>query len=325
MNALVNSQYEALNSLADQYQQRSGKECPVRYEKYTGQENQQAKHRIQQNLPHILLTNYVMLELMLVRPEEHNFVDHTATGLEFLVLDELHTYRGRQGADVALLIRRLRERCGNPNLLCIGTSATMVAGKATSRQERQNAISQFASSLFGSSINPEDIVEESLQRITSLSSFPSPDSLRKSLADHLPKSAVEMLKHPLTTWIEFTFGVEQEADGNLRRKTPLSLSEGAKNLSESTGIEVQACEERLREIFLSGSQIKMPDGNPFFAFKLHQFISQGRTVYATLEHPSARFLTLEGQYYAPSERKNGFFIPFFLPGLRPGLLFRYPG
>jgi len=43
--------------------------------------------------------------------------------LKFLVLDELHTYRGRQGADVAMLIRKLRQRCGQ-DLLCIATRST---------------------------------------------------------------------------------------------------------------------------------------------------------------------------------------------------------
>jgi hypothetical protein len=43
------------------------------------------------------------------------------------VFDELHTYRGRQGADVAMLVRRLKERCAAPGLIHVGTSATMVA------------------------------------------------------------------------------------------------------------------------------------------------------------------------------------------------------
>lgn len=51
-----------------------------------------------------------MLELMLVRPRERKFVHQHSTELQFLVFDELHTYRGRQGAGVALLIRRLQER-----------------------------------------------------------------------------------------------------------------------------------------------------------------------------------------------------------------------
>ena len=129
MNALVNSQEAALQELADRYQARMGKPMPVRFAKYTGQESDAEKLRIQQNPPHILLTNYVMLELMLVRPRERHFIDRASSALRFLVMDELHTYRGRQGADVALLIRRLRERSGNPDLVCVGTSATMVSGE----------------------------------------------------------------------------------------------------------------------------------------------------------------------------------------------------
>jgi ATP-dependent helicase YprA (DUF1998 family) len=62
-----------------------------------------------------------MLEYMMLRPVERVFTDAATAHLEFFVLDELHTYRGRQGADVAMLMRRLRERCGNPKLLNIGT------------------------------------------------------------------------------------------------------------------------------------------------------------------------------------------------------------
>jgi hypothetical protein len=45
------------------------------------------------------------------------------------VLDELHTYRGRQGSDVALLVRRLRDACNAPDLQCVGTSATMATSE----------------------------------------------------------------------------------------------------------------------------------------------------------------------------------------------------
>lgn len=66
-----------------------------------------------------------MLEYLLLRPAERVFTEQATSHLEYLVLDELHTYRGRQGADVAMLLRRLRERSGNPKLLNIGTSATL--------------------------------------------------------------------------------------------------------------------------------------------------------------------------------------------------------
>src|SRR5262245_40561342 len=119
MNALINAQLDALNRCAANL----ANPCPVRFARYTGQESEAEKTAIRDDPPHILLTNYVMLELMLTRPEERVFVESVGSALQFLVLDELHTYRGRQGDDVALLVRRLRERCGNPRLQCIGTSA----------------------------------------------------------------------------------------------------------------------------------------------------------------------------------------------------------
>lgn len=77
------------------------------------------REAILRNPPDILLTNYVMLELMLTRPEERRKLVDAATGLEFLVLDELHTYRGRQGADVAMLVRRVREACQSPDIASV--------------------------------------------------------------------------------------------------------------------------------------------------------------------------------------------------------------
>src|SRR5207249_5877554 len=100
---------------------------PVRFERYTGQESDEQKRAIIANPPDILLTNYVMLELILTRVDERELV-RQARGLRFLVLDELHTYRGRQGADVALLVRRTREACEAPRLQHVGTSATMATG-----------------------------------------------------------------------------------------------------------------------------------------------------------------------------------------------------
>lgn len=96
MNALANSQIGELEKfLKDGYGE--GK-SPVSFGRYTGQENQEEKAAMLQNPPDILLTNYVMLELILTRTEEDKLVK-AAKGLSFIVLDEMHTYRGRQGAD----------------------------------------------------------------------------------------------------------------------------------------------------------------------------------------------------------------------------------
>src|SRR5271165_5330599 len=106
MNALANSQRNELEKFL-------GAEHPkVTFERYTGQESRVDRERILADPPDILLTNYVMLELMLTRPKERVGLIASAKNLSFLVLDELHTYRGRQGADVAMLVRRLRGTVG---------------------------------------------------------------------------------------------------------------------------------------------------------------------------------------------------------------------
>lgn len=77
------------------------------------------RHEVQENPPDILVTNYSMLEYMLMRPIERPIFDQTSAWLAqnseekfLLIIDEAHLYRGAAGAEVALLIRRLRMRLG---------------------------------------------------------------------------------------------------------------------------------------------------------------------------------------------------------------------
>ncbi|WP_005031678.1 DEAD/DEAH box helicase [Holophaga foetida] len=160
MNALANSQLGEMQKFlghgfpADQ--------PPVRFARYTGQD--QERDEILNNPPDVLLTNYVMLELILTRPKERNHLVKAAEGLKFLVLDELHTYRGRQGADVSMLVRRLRETLKAKDVICVGTSATMGSG-ATIAEIRED-VADVASRLFGAPVKPEHVIGESLRRIT---------------------------------------------------------------------------------------------------------------------------------------------------------------
>lgn len=91
------------------------------------------RHEVQEAPPDVLVTNYSMLEYMLMRPLERPIFDYTRDWLKanpderfLLVIDEAHLYRGAAGAEVALLIRRLRMRLGIPpdRLQVICTSAS---------------------------------------------------------------------------------------------------------------------------------------------------------------------------------------------------------
>src|SRR5208337_2146490 len=91
---------------------------------------------MQENPPDILITNYSMLNIMLMRSVESNIFDLTRQWLEgdrsrvfHLIVDELHTYRGTPGTEVAYLIRVLLGRLGlspeSPQLRIIASSASL--------------------------------------------------------------------------------------------------------------------------------------------------------------------------------------------------------
>ncbi|MDZ7314672.1 MAG: DEAD/DEAH box helicase [candidate division KSB1 bacterium] len=309
MNALVNSQLQALETLKAGYQDRTGLPFPITFAKYTGETGDDARQMMRQHPPHILLTNYMMAELMLVRPEDLRFLDAAGGGLRFLVFDELHTYRGWQGADVAMLIRRLKERAAAPDLIHAGTSATMVAERDASPLQRRQAVAEFASRFFGHPFTEADIIEETLVPFTQ-GGLPTPDELRAALSS-LPSplsllpsspSLLDYQTHPLSRWLEHTFGLQPEPEGGYKRRIPISLSEAAVQLAGQTELDPKICEQALRTWLALGGQIRREEDAPAFAFKLHQFISQGRALYATPESADKREFSLEGQVQADEGR-----------------------
>ncbi|MBX5493573.1 MAG: DEAD/DEAH box helicase, partial [Chloroflexi bacterium] len=302
MNALANSQVGELEKfLCHGYPHGRG---PVTFARYTGQESQAERRRILEYPPDILLTNFVMLELILTRPDEAALVN-AAAGLEFLVLDELHTYRGRQGADVAMLVRRVRERCGAPTLRCIGTSATL-ATEGT-HAERQAAVARLVSRLFGQEVRPEHIIGETLERAITRPA-PTPAELRAALHEDpaaYPMEFAAFSQHPVAAWIEPAFGMIEDEAGRLQRRPPRTLEDAAEELARLTGVAADRCAAHLRAALMTGYHLRNPrTGLPLFAFRLHQFIGRGDRLFTTLEPPAKRYLTAEEQVFAPGERER---------------------
>lgn len=300
MNALANSQRGELEKfLCHGYGE--GRE-PVTFARYTGQEQGAERDRILANPPDILLTNYVMLELVLTRPDERARLVKAAKGLQFLVLDELHTYRGRQGADVALLVRRVREACAAPHLQCVGTSATMATGGTTIDQKR--TVAGVASRLFGATVLPEHVIGETLTRATSTQTTPDSATLGAAVrSGHLSDDYSGLSASPIAAWIEATFGLAiEEQTGQLIRQTPRKLREhAAPDLSELTGLPVQDCHDAIQKALLKGARVRHPEtARPLFAFRLHQFLSKGDTLYVSLESETDRHITSKYQVAVPS-------------------------
>ena len=111
--------------------------------------------------PDILLTNYKMLDLLLTRPIDAPLWQHNEPGtLRYLVVDELHTFDGAQGTDLACLIRRLRVRLqADEHLVCVGTSATLGA------EADGEAVVRYAGSVFHQDFERDAIVGEVRQSI----------------------------------------------------------------------------------------------------------------------------------------------------------------
>ena len=257
--------------------------------------------------PDILLTNYMMLELLLTRSEDRELV-RAAQGLKFLVFDELHTYRGRQGADVAMLIRRCRHAFGN-DAVCVGTSATMASGGSSEEQRRE--VARVSQRFFGVDFTPEQVIAETLERSTP-EIDPSEPSMRERIREAVfseeePPSGYEAFRdHPLASWIESTFGVREETDtGRLIRRTPRRLEgeqSAAAELAELLGTDPARCARVLRRWLLRGSTLRTESRRfPIFAFRLHQFLTRGDTVWASLEPEGVRHLEIAKKATKPGD------------------------
>lgn len=169
MNALANDQTERLRSLLSNYPE-------IKFGVYTGQTKQKDADAIEDykslnngNLPcenelisrdqmiasppHILITNYAMLEYLMVRPRDSIFFDgEFATHWKFIVFDEAHVYSGSTGIEVSMLFRRLKAKLGNQKITYILTSATL-GGKEDNKQ-----VAEFAEKLCSAPFDSSDIV-----------------------------------------------------------------------------------------------------------------------------------------------------------------------
>jgi ATP-dependent helicase YprA (DUF1998 family) len=107
-----------------------------------------SRDEMQQRPPHILLTNYAMLEYLLLRPADSTFFDgETGRHWRCLVLDEIHVYDGARGAELGMLLRRVKDRVHRSEpgrMRCIGTSATLGRGADALPQ-----LTAFGETIFG--------------------------------------------------------------------------------------------------------------------------------------------------------------------------------
>lgn len=166
MNALANDQLGRLRDLLDGTEVTFGRytgDAPERDEGSRRQAPRPAdappnllwsREAMRATPPNILITNYLQLELLLLRGRDRELFAHGAP--RYLVVDEIHLFGGVLGAEVAALLRRFRQHVGAApgDITVVGTSAT-----AGSDAER-TALRGFAQRFFGVALDPDALVEE---------------------------------------------------------------------------------------------------------------------------------------------------------------------
>ncbi len=189
MNALVNDQIDRIRKILYNYPE-------IRYGYYTGETEEKetkdlrerlsnengivlppneaiSREEIRNNPPHLLFTNYSMLEYLMIRPKDSgifnpDYLDHW----KFVILDEAHTYAGALGIEVALLLRRLTGLVSKKPQFIL-TSATL--GKKN-RDEKD--IVSFAKSLTNVEFENDDIIFAKRKNL-------NPDNIKYTLNPNL--------------------------------------------------------------------------------------------------------------------------------------------
>jgi hypothetical protein len=311
MNALANDQKLRI---AD-YLEGAGFAGAVRVEQYDRTTSQSKRDEMRANPPHILLTNYMMLEYLLVRPADRDgiFANHRC---RFLILDEVHTYRGTLGSNIALLVRRLRVHLARarqdwranvgpdeqakrfPSLIAVGTSATIksVAEEDRPREEviklRDEAVQEFFGTLAGVERSSIRVFGEELQDIPIPGEARYPAQPGRCDYENLDVSNVDTVRKSLCTLA----GVPDSTDlAEAVRKTrllwdlnrwlirrPMSVSQIISQIREEIAQRRTPTDPTLLQEALSALVVgaALPDGTQgALRLRVHRFIRGGWKFY----------------------------------------------
>ncbi len=325
MNALANDQIERLRELLA--------DCPeITFGSYTGQTREKrdealaeykelnggqvplpneliSRQQMKEHLPHILLTNYAMLEYLMVRPGDNVFFSpEHADKWKYIVLDEAHVYNGSSGIEVGMLLRRLKAMLQNDAIRYILTSATL--GSEDSDAE----VAAFGTNLCNSPFTKESIIRASRFK-------PKPNKEQK----RLPASFYRTLAAAINE------GYEEEAlweytDPALRPGTAENIHEFLYDtiLHDENYTDIRVAldqpmsvqdlmkllnwtEEELAD-FVTVAGLAVRNGDRLFDARYHTFLRATDSVFVTLKPEKRLFLTRQQVHMEKGESRQVFEI-----------------
>lgn len=322
MNALVNDQMERLR--------RYLYDCPaITFGHFTGDTpNSQSeaarrykddqlleneiisREQIRKDPPDILITNYSMLEYLLLRPGDAGiFEKKDDAAWQYLILDEVHTYTGAQGIEVAYLLRRLKDRVGKNNnsnrIRIIATSATLM-----DQADANDKIAEFTTKLFGETIEANNIIraqtdaeldkvcDASLEKIDNPVEFycnlPTLEKIKSDYKMNQTVSSFSPLRNSSGSNPEYTQSVRQYLYNLLKQNKDLislwQLIQSKSKKVESLAVELwpdyNDIEDKLQGIVklveLGNFARQNQDDPPLFPARYHFMVSGLNGVFADL-------------------------------------------
>ena len=315
MNALANDQVERLRELLEKYPQ-------ITFGSYTGQTKHEfekalveykslnngqvpkineliSREQIKEKPPHILITNYAMLEYLMLRPDDSVFFSReNADKWKYIVLDEAHVYNGSTGIEVSMLLRRVKALLENNKIQYILTSATLGGDKDNKE------VAQFACSLCDADFKESDIIRAKRIRHVNIE---EKYELGHEFYDRIFKMLDEGISEDIIcSEIKSKFKIN-ESNMNLTTmlyhvvlhditywniKRLMQKPRTVESLAASLGWSRQSISN-----FVTVASKCDLDGDRLFDSRYHMFLKATDGVYITLKPSSKLFLTRKERHY----------------------------
>ena len=301
MNALANDQISRLRELLKNYPY-------ITFGSYTGQTEEKyekalskykalnhgekplkneliSREQMKETPPHILITNYSMLEYLMLRPKDNSlFQGRYSDNWRFVVLDEAHTYSGSTGIEVSMLLRRLKAYLGDSKIQYVLTSATLGGEKSN------GDVAKFATNLCDSDFCADDVIRASRIKLVQLEDNAielSTDDYRElnDIVDsgYNEEKILELLKSYLkididvSDYSEYLFDVLLRDRTYWRIKRFLSTPKTVKEIGKAFEIDDKAI-----STFVNVASKAVKNRKKLFDARYHMFIRATDGVYITL-------------------------------------------
>ena len=312
MNALANDQIERLRELLSDYPE-------ITFGAYTGQTKEEynealadykslnegalplpneliCRKQMKATPPHLLITNYAMLEYLMVRPDDSAFFSKiNSQHWKYIVLDEAHVYKGATGIEVSMLLRRLKAKLATSGIQYILTSATLGS------EEDNSAVAQFAANLCDSPFSANNVIRAKRRVLAPPPTCREPASgFYHMVALCIGRDASDgELMEALQKYTDDTASTPEEMLYNIIYSDPLywkirALLQKPKTIHRLIR-ELSLSEQEISD-FVTVATRAVKDGAKLFDARYHMFIRAAESVFVTLGPIKRVFLEGRKEY-----------------------------